>query len=318
MKNIEIALRNLSGTLKHDKPIVIALSGGVDSVVLASMANQILQPGQRLLAIHVHHGLSQNADAWAQFLEKMCLSMNIELKVCRVTLNKRAGDSLEDVARKARYEALFSESPEGSQILLAHHLDDQLETMLIALKRGAGALRMRGMAPMSIDDSGRSLIRPLLEVQKTEILAYASAKGLEWIEDESNQDSCFDRNFLRHEIIPLLKKRWEGILTATKRTARILNDENEIVEIHAKQLLEKVTNNAGDLVIDELKKLAPVEIRLVIRHWVISSGVIAPREDKTMLIYNEVALAKQGQKPNYKITGARIVRNKGCLQLLRD
>lgn len=310
-----IAKGFFSASIRQDRPVVIALSGGVDSVVLAELANRNRQPGQVLQAIHVHHGLSSNADNWANFIESLCKSMNIQLTVCRVKLNKKAGESLEDVARKARYQALYENSPSGAQILLAHHLDDQLETMLIGLKRGSGALRLRGMAPTFDSVDGKSLIRPLLEVSKEEIMEFANSEGLHWVEDESNKDSCFDRNFLRNEIIPMMKKRWGGLLTATKRSARILFEENEIVQIHAKQILSKSMNPSGELIIEELKQLKDIEIKLAIRHWIMGAGCVAPREDKTLAIFNEVALAKQGQKPEYKIAGAKITRNKGFLHL---
>jgi tRNA(Ile)-lysidine synthase len=318
MKSIFLAQTELKAKLDQARPVVIALSGGVDSVVLAHMANKIRNPGQMLYAIHVHHGLSKNADDWADFLTTLCQSMNIHLTVCRVSLNKKPGDSLEDVARKARYEALFDKSPEAAQILLGHHLDDQLETMLIALKRGSGALRLRGMAPSSIDDSGKTLLRPLLDVPKAEILEFAIANEFQWIEDESNQDSCFDRNFLRNEVIPMLKNRWNGLLTATKRTARILRDENEIVEIHAKQVLASTVDENGDMLVEALSKLAPVEIRLAVRHWIISKGTAAPREDKTMNIYLEVAMAKQGQQPAFKIAGGKIIRHKKVMKFIPE
>ncbi|MFK4132379.1 tRNA lysidine(34) synthetase TilS [Pseudomonas luteola] len=309
-------LASLKNFLDHERPVVVALSGGVDSIVLAEMAHKTINPSL-IHAIHVHHGLSENADAWASFVEEFCERRSIPLKVCRVKIDKKPRESLEDVARRARYDVLLSQSPENAQILLGHHLDDQLETMLIALKRGSGTRRLKGISVKSETNRGKTLVRPLLEFTKADIHAYAREHGLSWVEDDSNADSAFDRNFLRNEIIPLLKKRWTGLLTSTKRAARILEEENEIIELHAQQVLARVQNEGGALIISELSQLKPVEIKLAIRHWIIGQGILAPREDRIMAIYNEVALARADRKPAYHISGALISRHKNLLTLQR-
>src|SRR5262245_4889612 len=167
--------------------IAVGLSGGVDSVVLLHQLRA--RPGVR--AIHVHHGLSPNADAWAAFCRKLCKRWGIPLTIKKVKVVKR-GEGLEAAARAARY-GVFSGISSG-QIALAHNLDDQAETVLMNLLRGAGARGASGMAPES-KFHGKTLLRPLLDVPREEILAYAREHRLQWIEDESNADESLTRNF---------------------------------------------------------------------------------------------------------------------------
>src|SRR5258705_195211 len=161
------------------KRIAVALSGGVDSVVLL---HQLKDRG--VSAIHVHHGLSPNADAWASFCRSLCKQLDIPFKVKRVRVRK-AGQGLEAAARDARYGA-FREI-DADVIALAHNLDDQAETVLMNLLRGAGARGASGMAERT-RSGGKTFLRPLLGTTRKEILAYARKHALEWIEDESNAD----------------------------------------------------------------------------------------------------------------------------------
>jgi tRNA(Ile)-lysidine synthase len=192
--------------------IAVALSGGVDSVVLLHQLRDV--PGVR--AIHVHHGLSPNADRWAAFCRKLCKRLGVPLAVKKVKVARR-GEGLEAAARKARYE-VFQKLPVGT-VALAHNRDDQAETVLMNLLRGAGT---RGAAGMQRQTrfGGKTLLRPLLDVPREDILAYARRHGLEWVEDESNADEALTRNFVRRQVAPLLEKRFPGWKSALARAAR--------------------------------------------------------------------------------------------------
>lgn len=306
----------LNEILNPQAPVCIALSGGVDSIVLAELAVRWgAQHGVSISAVHVNHGLSSNAQDWTDFVTQFCQQHKISLRVAHVKLERKPRESLEDIARKARYKALNELSPESSQILLAHHLDDQLETILLALKRGAGSLRLGGIAPVSNAGGGRSYVRPLLNAKKSDILNYAHDKGLSWVEDESNADSTYDRNFLRNEIIPALKNRWGGLLTATSRTSKILQSENRIVELHTQQVLGKITESNGGLNILGLSAITADERKLAIRLWIKGQGINPPREDRIDQIYSEVALARPDRTPLMTFPGAKITRKKGVLML---
>jgi tRNA(Ile)-lysidine synthase len=212
--------KRLSASLAADlrgKRLAAGLSGGVDSVVLLHWLRE-LAPGQgyRLSAVHVHHGLSPNADAWARFCRKLCRAWGVPLVVRRVRIRKQ-GKGLEGAAREAR-RAVFA-GLKADAIALAHQLDDQAETVLLNLLRGAGT---RGAAAMPAAGTlgAKLLLRPLLEVSRRQVLAYARQHALAWIDDESNRDDALTRNFLRLRVGPLLEQRFPRWRESLARAAR--------------------------------------------------------------------------------------------------
>lgn len=182
----------------------MGLSGGCDSVVLLHVLSR-LGLGDRLAAIHVHHGLSPNADAWAAFCADYCTRLAIPLTIRHVAVAAPSGQGLEAAAREARYAA-FAECP-GDCLLLAQHRGDQAETVLFNLLRGTGVTGAAAM-PAERRFGKLRLLRPLLDVSRTEIEAYATVNGLSWIDDESNADTSLTRNFLRHEALTALSQRF--------------------------------------------------------------------------------------------------------------
>src|SRR5579871_5659891 len=189
------------------KRVAVALSGGVDSVVLLHLLRRHSRRGGfRLSAVHVHHGLSPNADAWARHCRSLCRKWRIPLTVERVKVRK-AGEGLEAAARRARHEVF--RKTDCDVLALAHQLDDQAETILMNLLRGAGARGARGM-PAASSFHGKALLRPLLGVPRQSVEAFARAHGLQWVEDESNFDEGLTRNFIRRRVAPLLAARFPG------------------------------------------------------------------------------------------------------------
>ena len=201
-----------ASAVPEGKTVAVALSGGVDSVVLL----HLLKDREGVSAIHVHHGLSRNADAWAAFCRKLCAGWRVPLEVRKVKV-KRAGKGLEAAARAARYAA-FAKS-QAEVIALAHHLDDQAETVLMNLLRGAGLRGAGGMRALA-RFHGKLLARPLLDVPRESIVAYARARGLSWIEDESNADESLTRNFVRRRLGPLIAERFPQWRRSLARAAR--------------------------------------------------------------------------------------------------
>jgi len=192
--------------------IVVALSGGVDSVVLLHL---LRKTNPRIGALHVHHGLSPNADAWAQFCRRLCRRLEVPLKVSKVKV-KKSGQGLEAAAREARYQAFRKH--ECDVIALAHNLDDQAETVLMNLLRGSGLRGASGM-PRRARLDGKLIIRPLLGTSREEIAAYARKARLEWIEDESNADQSLTRNFVRLRLGPLIESRFPAWKRSLARSA---------------------------------------------------------------------------------------------------
>ena len=198
-------------------------------------------------AIHVHHGLSPNADAWAAFCRRLCKRLGVPLQIRKVKIVKR-GEGLEAAARRARYQA-FANS-KADCIALAHNLDDQAETVLMNLLRGAGVRGARGMLPES-SHGKKTLLRPLLGMPRAAILAYARAHRLQWIEDESNADETLARNFIRHSVGPLLDRKYPKWREALARAARHFSAR----QAGAEELLRKFLQTKG--------LRAPSEARLV-------------------------------------------------------
>ena len=176
----------------------------------------VLKSKGAITAIHVHHGLSPNADRWAAFCRRLCKRLGVPLTVRKVRVLER-GEGLEAAARKARYE-VFSSLP-VDEIVLAHNRDDQAETVLMNLLRGAGSRGARGMLSKS-SYRGKALLRPLLDVPREEIVAYAREHRLEWIEDESNADESLTRNFVRRRVGPLLEQKYPKWRESLARAAR--------------------------------------------------------------------------------------------------
>ncbi len=187
-----------------DGPLTVGLSGGCDSVVLLHLAVK-LGLRDRLCAIHVHHGLSPNADRWMAFCEAYCRQLGVPLFCHFATVDRDNPLGLEAAARMARYR-VFETIPSGA-LLLGHHRDDQAETVLFNLLRGAGVSGAAGMLPERPFGALR-ILRPMIATPRAAIEAYARAQELAWIEDESNADTGFSRNFLRHKVFPLLHGRF--------------------------------------------------------------------------------------------------------------
>jgi len=242
------------------KRVAVGLSGGVDSVVLLHRLRDL--PG--VSAIHVHHGLSPNAARWAAFCRRLCKRLDVPLTVRKVKVAKR-GDGLEAAARAARYQAFSKVNADC--IALAHHLDDQAETVLMNLLRGAGRRGAGGMRPES-RFAGKTLLRPLLDVPREAIVAYARAHRLAWIEDESNADESLTRNFVRRRIAPLLQQKYPGWRQSLARAARHFSRQ----EAGAQDLLRKFLQARGlrapseAKLVEMLKQLTAQGSRTLIEH----------------------------------------------------
>jgi tRNA(Ile)-lysidine synthase len=201
--------------LTGNESLCVGLSGGCDSVVLLHILSQ-LSFAHPVSAVHVHHGLSPNADCWASFCRDYCARLEIPLLIQEVDVELGQGDGLENAARRARYEVFAG--VKADCLVLAQHRGDQAETVLFNLLRGAGVMGAAAM-PQTRYFAGKPLLRPLLDVSRAEIEAYALSHQLEWIEDESNQDISLSRNYLRHQIFPPLLERFPSAESSLAQAA---------------------------------------------------------------------------------------------------
>lgn len=295
--------------------LLVAFSGGLDSTLLLVLAMQYAREhGLPLRALHVHHGLSPHADDWVAHCESVCLQLAVPLMVERVTLARGNGESLEAQARAARYQRLTARMREGEWLLTAHHQDDQLETLLLALKRGAGLRGLAGMLPCQPFAAGL-LLRPLLDISRAELAQAAAALPYGWVEDESNQDVSYDRNFLRQQLIPQLKARWPAIARTAARSMALCAEQEALLG----ELAESDWLLAGEgeaLQIGPLQALSPTRRNNLLRYWIRRQGGEMPSREQLGRLWQEVALARGDANPQLNWGGLSCRRYQGRLYLV--
>ena len=277
---------------KKIKTMTLALSGGVDSVVLLHLLHQ-LQNRQNftLKASHVHHGLSKNADKWVKFCEKLCTKLSVPLDVHYIKLPQKKSLGIEGEARQLRYEKLLQSKTD--LVVLAHHEDDQAETFLLQLIRGAG---VKGLSSMAHFDDSRRLWRPLLNASRTDIETYAKKHKLKWIEDESNQNIDFDRNFIRSKVLPILKNRFNHIIKVIYRSSSHLAEAQNLLDDLAKIDLKsylKSNNYKNKLQVKTLDKLSNSRAKNVLRYWLEINDQLMPSKDLLDELLRQVLTAKK-------------------------
>lgn len=254
----------------------IAYSGGLDSHVLLYAMAELRQqfPAIALRAIHVHHGLNSQADEWVLHCRHTCAELKLDFHCEYLQAAPAAGQSVEAWARESRYAALTKNLRDEEGLLTAHTKDDQAETVLLQLFRGAGPKGLAAMPQCQSLVSGY-LYRPLLNFSRAELLEYAKRHRLSWLEDDSNHDLRFDRNFLRHQIIPVLRKRWPGLSQNLARTAEHCAAAAQGLQALARQDLGEYAQ-AKALPLKVLQQLAPDRQRNALREWLIQLGCRLP------------------------------------------
>ncbi len=287
----------------------VAYSGGLDSHVLLSATTTLRgRLGKPVQVVHVHHGLHQDAGRWAAHCQQLCNQLDIELVTCHVDAIRDPKLGPEATARKARYGAFKPLLKEGDCLLLAHHQDDQAETFLLQALRGAGPTGLSSMPKIVTFGSGR-LIRPFLTIPKKELLRYAREHSLDWLEDDSNQNRDMDRNFLRHEIIPTLKKRWPSAAATLSRSAEhSANFAKLIKDIAQSDLDNIIIEGERTLLVSRLNQLTPERQAAVLRVWLAQAGVQLPSTVILKRILNEVLKAGHDREPLVEWPGAWVRR----------
>ncbi|WP_027799586.1 tRNA lysidine(34) synthetase TilS [Paraburkholderia dilworthii] len=264
--------------LPFDARIAVAFSGGVDSSVLLDAAVRVAG-ASRCVALHVHHGLSANADAWLAHCEAFARERGVEFAARRVEVSRDAGVSVEAAARDARYRALDALCAERGlhSLWLAQHADDQAETVLLQLLRGAGLAGLAAMAPeFSPLGAAAARVRPLLHLLRAQLERYASGRHLRWIDDESNADTRYARNALRHEVTPALAVHFPGFRDALARTASHAASAQRLLDDLARIDLDMVSRDDGRaLSHDALIALDDDRALNLLRYWMRLQGFVA-------------------------------------------
>ncbi len=286
---------------KQPPKLLLALSGGLDSCVLLHLLAGVRWHFPfELHAMHVHHGLSVNADAWAAFCKDQCTLLDVPLQVVHVKVDKSSKLGVEATARQLRYQALFECQLDGALadfVVTAHHQDDQAETLLLQLFRGAG---VKGLSSMASVDKVRRLLRPLLNVSRLSLSAYAHEYQLAWCDDESNDDTQYERNFVRHEVLPVLESRYHSVKETLARTASHLAEANSLLdtlaELDAKSLL---TDN--HLCLQGLGQLDVLRAKNVLRWWFAQNQLAMPSTEHLAEIIAQLLNARPGADLNVRL-----------------
>lgn len=289
--------------------LAIGFSGGVDSCVLLALSVQFAKQHQLpLCAIYVDHGLSPNAQQWQQFCKQRCEALNVAFFSQSVRLVNKPRTSLEAQAREARYGVFEQLAPRGYALLLGQHVDDQVETFFLRLKRGAGLKGLGAMKAYSQLDSGRVVLRPLLAISRQAIETYAREQQISHIEDESNQDNRFDRNFLRNKTLPILTQRFEGFNQRVYESALLLQQQQQLIDEIAKEDHRQATNEQGGLSCVALAGFSAIRAANLLRYWLERHHLLMPAKTQLDELLRQALQAKNDAKLSFCLGKVQVKR----------
>jgi len=293
----------------------IAFSGGLDSTVLLHLLADYARthPAPPLRAIHIHHGLQPAADAWPAHCKHVCANLGVELRVIHVQV--APGASLEQAARDARYAAFTNVVGPGEVLFTGQHRDDQAETLLFRLLRGAGLRGLTAMPAQRPLGQG-SLARPMLAIARQQLHAYAQAQGLTWIEDPTNSDTAFARNYLRCEVFPVLQQRWPQASQNLARCAEHLGEAQGLLDEVAQADLAKAEEGAAaawvgldSLALAVLAALSPARQRNALQYW-LSHRTRLP-DARHWAGWADLRDAAADAQPTWRLADGRLLRSNG-------
>lgn len=294
-------------------PILLGFSGGLDSTVLLHLLaadEGIRQRGLR--ALHVHHGLHPEADAWAALCRRACDALDVPLEIVRVEVDLTAGLGIEGAARVARHAAFAAALGEDEILTLAHHRDDQAETFLLRALRGAGSDGLAAMRPWRRHAHGW-LWRPLLDVPHTTLHDYATSQRLHWLDDPANANTDFDRNFLRNAVLPLLRQRWPDAAASFARSAALCAQAGELLDAEDAAALAAARRDPHTLDMQVLLDLSAARRARVLRRWTIELQLPPLPGNGIARIERELLAARHDASPRFDWQGARVWRWRGLL-----
>lgn len=299
-------------------PLCVGLSGGLDSsVLLHLLAARESVRSAGLRALHVHHGLQPQADQWAADCGERCQSLGVQLEVVRVTVDRTSGAGLEAAARRARHAAFAGSLAAGEVLALGHHRDDQAETFLLRALRSSGPGGLGAIRRWRDIGSGR-LWRPLLDVPRAALNEYARARDLTWIEDPSNHDATFDRNFLRHHILPALRERWPHADAALARSAGLAAQADALLEEEDAHALAGCRLDRRTISSSGLQALPAARRARVLRRWTSELDLPPLPAAGVVRIESDLLGARADADATFSWAGARIRRWRDLLHASND
>lgn len=298
--------------------VTVAYSGGLDSHVLLHLVASLpqLRPDIAVRAIHINHQLQADSDGWALHAQNVCAQLNIPLTVVDVDVNPKHSDGPEAGARLARYAAFAKHLQTGEHILLAQHGDDQAETFLMQALRGSGPDGLASI-PRKRTFADGFMSRPLLNCSREQLEGYAEANHLDHIHDSSNDDTRFDRNYLRHEVMPLLKARWPAATRTLSRSANRCSAASQTLLGLAQQDLKLVRlRGASELSVSEIKSLSRERAYNVLRLWVRQQGLRMPRLQDLAEVHRQLISSRSDSQGIVNVRDYEFRRHKDRLYLL--
>lgn len=303
-------------TITGYRRLWVAFSGGLDSTLLLHLAAH-WHPG--LQAVHVNHQLQANASDTEAFCRDVCAGLDVPLTVQAVSvkLGTGPGEGLEEAARQVRYQAFEALLQPGDLLLMAHHGDDQAETILFRMFRGTGVAGLGGM-PQSRPLGAGHLVRPLLGVDRSKLERYARHAGMSWIDDPSNTDQRFDRNFLRLRILPLLKQRWSGLNQRLRHSASACAESDFLNQRLAEVQWQGMGGQLYCLPVAGLNALSVAEQKNLVRWWIRRAGYRLPAISDWSQILHELLQAAEDRAPELRAQGYSLRRFQGQLYLVAD
>jgi tRNA(Ile)-lysidine synthase len=290
------------------RPVLAAFSGGLDSTVLLHwLATHPAMHGG-LRAIHVDHGLHPDSAAWAAHCREACAALGVPVDVVCVDVARDSGHGPEAAARTARHGAFVAALREGEVLALAHHADDQAETFLLRALRASGPDGLAAMRPWLAYRTGWAW-RPLLDATRETLREYARTHALDWIDDPSNGDPSFDRNYLRREVMPRLQARWPHAAAAFSASARLSGEAADLLDAEDARLLASLRGDGADTIdLAGLVALPAARRARVLRHWVAELGLPPLPANGVARIEHELLPARRDAEPVFGWSGARLRR----------
>ncbi|NNJ91390.1 MAG: tRNA lysidine(34) synthetase TilS [Gammaproteobacteria bacterium] len=275
--------------------LIVAYSGGCDSTVLLHVLASHY-PSGKILAVHINHNLQADSDMWEQFCQSAVTNLEVEYQSISLSLGA-LNSNIEEQARIQRYQSLSLLMSKGDALLTAHHQDDQAETFMLQLLRGAGLKGLSAMAEVSNFPPGK-LFRPLLNFSREQIEDYAKLHDLKWIDDPSNADDRFDRNFLRHQVMPLLESRWSAAKQTIARSAENCREAAMMIDdISVNDLFDSIGAYKHSLSISKLREFPEARRHALVRAWVEENDFPLPDRNTTRTICSDFINLRQDAQP---------------------
>lgn len=310
-------LRSFAGAHAPPSRYVVAFSGGLDSTVLLH-ALVSTEPDAAVLALHVDHRLDPESGERAERAAGIAASFDADVQTIAAQVDASTGRGPEAAAREARYAALRNQVRPGDWLMTAHHRDDQAETLLLNLLRGSGPLGLAAMPPVRDLDEAL-LVRPLLDVSRADLAAYASGNALVWLDDPGNEEPGFDRNFLRQDVLPLLRSRWPAAGEALAQSAKHAADVQHLLdELAAFDLSRLEVRSADRLPVSGLRALDPLRRDNLLRHACRKAGLAPPPRGRLRAVSKDLLDAAPDREPVVRWPGAEIRRYRDELFVLRE